>query len=218
MLTLSKDYKVHARRSHTGEYDKSILCADCDNVLGRWDDYGCDLLVHKIPAQAVKTEQNGRQYYSLQQYDYEKFKLFFLSVIWRMSISTQPLFRNVNLGPFESQLRKQLISKTPGDTEDFAVFIYRYIDEFGSSMTLATRPEWLHGIKVYNVGLPGYLAVIKVDRRGLPLPANHLVLARGKPLAIAARDMRREPEFHFARRIIVDNYNRRVSAQNKSKR
>ena len=95
-----------------------------------------------------------------------------------MSISTRPLFRNVKLGPFESQLRQRLLQKDPGVTEDFAVFIYRYVDEFGSSMMLATRPERLHGVKVYNVGLPGYLPVIKVDGQGLPLPVGPRAAAR----------------------------------------
>jgi hypothetical protein len=214
MFTLSKDPGVHPRRSQTGEYDQSILCADCDNKLGLWDEYACDLLVEKIPRQAVKTGPNGQQCYSLLSYDYDKFKLFFLSVLWRMSISTRPLFRNVKLGAFETQLRQRLSEKDPGVPEDFAVFIYRYVDEFGSGMTLGTRPERLNGIKVYNVGLPGYLAVIKVDGRGLPLPVGPLVLARGKPLFIGIRDMRKNSELPFVQRIVVGNYTRR----NKPKR
>jgi hypothetical protein len=214
MLTLSKDLKVHPRRSHTGEYDRSILCADCDNVLGRWDEYACHVLVEKVARQPVKTGPNGQQCYSLLSYDYDKFKLFFLSVLWRMSISTRPLFRNVKLGPFESQLRHRLLRSDAGVTEDFAVFIYRHVDEFGSSMMLATRPERLHGVKVYNVGLPGYLAVIKVDGLGLPLPVGPLVLARGKPLFIGVRDMRKGAELPFVQQIF-GNYIRRASARDK---
>lgn len=80
-----------------------------------------------------------------------------------MSISTRPSFRHVNLGPFEVQLRDKLLHNSAGEATDFAVFVYRYIDQFGSSMMIETRPTRLDGIKVYNVGMPGYLAVIKVD-------------------------------------------------------
>lgn len=214
MLTLSKDPSVHPRGSHTGEYDTSILCAECDNVLGQWDDYACDLLIYKVPEQKVQTRPNGQQYYFLRDYHYAQFKIFFLSVLWRMSISTRPMFQTVSLGPFESQLRQKLLHEDPGGAEDFAVFIYRYVDELGRSTMLGTRAERLEGIKVYNVGLPGYLAVVKVDDQRLPLPVGPLVLARGKPLTIGVRDMRREPESRFVKRIFA-NYSHRSSERNK---
>jgi hypothetical protein len=81
-------------------------------------------------------------------------------------------------------------------------------------MMLATRPERLHGVKVYNVGLPGYLAVIKVDGQGLPLPVGPLVLARGKPLFIGVLDMRKGAELPFVQQIF-GNYIRRASARDK---
>jgi hypothetical protein len=73
----------------------------------------------------------------------------------------------VELGPFESQFHQKLLHEDPGGVEDFAVFIYRYVDELGRSTMLGTRAERLDGIKVYNVGLPGYLAVIKVVSLGV---------------------------------------------------
>jgi hypothetical protein len=123
----------------------------------------------------------------------------------------------VELGPFESQFHQKLLHEDPGGVEDFAVFIYRYVDELGRSTMLGTRAERLDGIKVYNVGLPGYLAVIKVDGQRLPLPVGPLVLACGKPLTIGVRDMRREPESRFVKRIFT-SYSRRSSERNKSTR
>jgi len=215
MLTISK--RVPPRASHTGEYDRSILCADCDNILGEWDEYACDLLVHKVPAQSIKTRSNGQQIYVLPRYEYQKFKLFFLSTLWRMSISTRYAFRDVKLGSFEVDLRQKIFDRLPGESEDFAVFIYRYIDEFGSTMMLPSRPERLEGIRVYNLGLPGYIAVIKVDRKRLPLATGPLVLAPGKPLAIGVRDMRKSPELRFVQRIF-SSQPRRDGARPKTER
>ena len=62
--------------------------------------------------------------------------------------------------------------------------------------------------------LPGYLAVIKVDGLGLPLPVGPLVLARGKPLFIGVRDMRKGAELPFVQQIF-GNYIRRASARDK---
>jgi hypothetical protein len=78
-------------------------------------------------------------------------------------------------------------------------------------MMIETRPTRLDGINVYNMGLPGYLAVIKTDNRDLPCPISPLVLAPDKPLIIGQRDMQRSPEFTFIERIFRANYSSRVS-------
>jgi hypothetical protein len=120
MLRLSKNPSVYPRRSPTGEYDTFILCGSCDNLIGRWDDYACEILVSQIPAQPIKKDPttNRRQYY-LAYYDYHLFKLFSFSVLRRMSISTRPAFRHVALGPIEAQLHARLISQTAGSAEEF---------------------------------------------------------------------------------------------------
>jgi hypothetical protein len=74
---------------------------------------------------------------------------------------------------------------------------------------LETRPARLDGIKVYNIGLPGYIAVMKTDGQHLARPMSPLVLAPGKPLVIGVRDMRKESEFSSMKQIVLGNYLRR---------
>jgi hypothetical protein len=108
MIRLSKQPSIYPRSSHIGEYDASILCAECDGAFGEWDNYACTLLLKTIPKSAVIMLANGVRCNRVPSYDYDRFKLFLLSVIWRMSISARPAFRNVRLGPIEAQLRERL--------------------------------------------------------------------------------------------------------------
>ncbi len=111
------------RRTPTGEYDTGILCADCDNhKLGCFDRYAGELLLKNLDVNTTK------KYYVVQEYSYSSLKLFFLSVLWRMSVSTLPSVKKVKLGPFEAQIRDMLLRKDAGPPETFPIVLHRYID------------------------------------------------------------------------------------------
>ena len=65
-----------------------------------------------------------------------------------------------------------------------------------------THPGRLKGLKVYNLGLPGYLAVIKVDKRSIPIAIGPEVLRPEKPLMVRLRRMDKEREWQFVKRIV----------------
>ncbi len=56
----------------------------------------------------------------LQNLDYKKFKLFLLSLLWRMSVTTLGFFANVSLGQkHEEKIRKALLDEDPLQPEDY---------------------------------------------------------------------------------------------------
>jgi hypothetical protein len=77
-----------------------------------------------------------------------------------------------------------LLEKNPGGADEFPMFIYRLVGDLDSSSLKPTR--WIKdgGVNVYEFGLPGYRARIKVDKRPTPQPIGDLTLAPGKPLVI----------------------------------
>lgn len=54
--------------------------------------------------------------------DYSSFKLFHLSVLFRVSVSSLPSFAAVALGPHEENLRQLLLSLNPGDAWQYPIF------------------------------------------------------------------------------------------------
>ena len=65
MIQISKKPGTYPKRTPVGEYDDSILCADCDNhIFGNWDEYAGKLLLQKID---MNTTQ---KFWIVQEYDY----------------------------------------------------------------------------------------------------------------------------------------------------
>jgi hypothetical protein len=93
----------------------------------------------------------------------------------------------VRLGPFEEKVRQMLQDKNPGLIDEFPILLFRLVDEIGSSTRRGTVQRNRDGINVYDLGLPGYIAIIKVDKRPTPQPLGSRVLAPGKPLIIGLK-------------------------------
>jgi len=56
--------------------------------------------------------------------DYASLKLFFLSVLWRASVSTNDVFGGMTLGPYEEQVRQAIRTSNPGDQAFFPVLLF----------------------------------------------------------------------------------------------
>ncbi len=83
----------------TGFYQKPLLCGECEQKLGRWENYAEKVLngsPHVKMPKVVRTEDDLIQ--SVSDIDYQQFKLFLLSIVWRASATNLPFFREVALG------------------------------------------------------------------------------------------------------------------------
>lgn len=86
-----------------GFYDKNILCGNCDNILGQYDNEAYKLLLN-IDTKKQKTLWNGVKayHYTKDEFNYEKIRKFFISLIWRASISKSGFNGVVDLGKYEN--------------------------------------------------------------------------------------------------------------------
>lgn len=134
---VQKDF-LNSRESFPsdGIYDKHILCAKCDNeIINSYESYAAKELfkptMHEFIG-ALKHKVNG--FYgdttsvTMSGIDYKKAKLFFLSILWRSSISSHIFCKFVNLEPAVSEMiRKILYENDAGRNDSFktsmAVFI-----------------------------------------------------------------------------------------------
>jgi hypothetical protein len=94
-------------KDNIGIYDESILCAKCDGFLGQLDDYGKNVLLDRNP---VLIHNGEVEIFTIPNVDVAKLKLFFLSVLWRCSISNRSEVKHVSIGvKFENMLRDMLL-------------------------------------------------------------------------------------------------------------
>ena len=89
---ISSNRRIYPQRSQMGIYDSNIVTRNGETILQLLDDYACDLLIKNISSAKPIFDNEALQ---IDRYDYHKLKLFFLSVLWRASVSRNQFFKKV---------------------------------------------------------------------------------------------------------------------------
>ena len=116
-----------------GEFDKNILCEKCDNErFGSLEKYaqkllfGSNLEPEETPdCQNYKVE--GYEFSECKNVDYNKFKLFLLSILWRSHITNRPKFGSVNLGPHADIIKDMLWNNDAGREMKYPIMTTSFV-------------------------------------------------------------------------------------------
>lgn len=171
--------------SRIGLYDNNILCSDCDNKLGYYDTYAANFFrnIENISSSRQIANDIYVSVISGCDYNYLKLKKFFISLIYRASISQLKEFENVYLGEVYENEARSFLEQTE-DNLHFDIIIQKRTSDIYHSidkiMVLFGRFK-LEGINCYELFLDGYRIIIKVDKRCL---SKHL-----EPLSINASNI-----------------------------
>jgi hypothetical protein len=176
-----------------GVYDSSILCSECDQKMAPWDAYAQEVLIHRF-AEASKIHLQGRIVARrIENFDYRRLKLFFISLLWRSSVSRHDFYKRISLGPFEGRLKTMILTGDPGGSQDFAVILARFEDPELTAM-LDPHPEKFDSVSFCRFYLTGFVAYIKVDQRPVPTFLADVCLRENTPLIVLARSLRNSPD------------------------
>jgi len=191
----------YTKKSQIGEYDNTIVCSNCEVIWQGWDNYAQQLLAEQ-PLNGRTLYYNNRMIcYIVDNYEYTKLKLFFISMAWRASVSTRKFFRNVSLGQFEDVAKQHIMNGNPGDSEDFSVVVSR----FNHSLAKGTLDPHMYqnsGVNYIRFYLAGYMADMKVDRKPTPNPLSQITMAENRPLYIICRDFTKSKELELIKKLI----------------
>ena len=139
-----------------GGYDSNILCADCDNhILGEFDKEGYRILFGDFSK--YKYIQLHPQYkiYQLNnnEFDYGKLRKFFISILWRASISELEEWSNINLGGKGKKEYDEL----------FKILIYKncFAEDINQEVLIAKGKTKKY--KKYIIQMAGYRIEVMVD-------------------------------------------------------
>ncbi len=199
---LSNKEGVYPKKSPNGVYDQTILCHDCERKFSRFDDYAQKLLLQN-EARHSKIEWQGETYgFEISKYDYDLLKRFFISVLWRASVSSHDFFRRIALGPHEILALQAFKSESPISPQQFSVILAKFNHPAGKSM-LDPYPKKIDGINYNAFYLGGYNAWIKTDLRPTLEPFSALMLKPDQPLKIISRDFLGSKELPLFREIAI---------------
>jgi len=133
-----------------------LLCDECEgrfSIFERWASdfyrgaivafsdttrseipYGKKLRFTRVDSDGKPTTSAVPRKLMVDGFDYEKMKLFLLSLLWRMGVSQLLFFSRFTLGHQEQRLRRMLLENDPGSAERYACQI-RLIELEGKLVT-----------------------------------------------------------------------------------
>lgn len=88
-----------------------LLCHGCEQHFGRYEAYAARVLFHNDGPILHPPDRH----FILTGLDYRQLKLFQMSILWRMGVSSLPYYCRVELGAHEEILRSMLEAEDPGD-------------------------------------------------------------------------------------------------------
>lgn len=205
-IILSDKDNVYPKRSNTGEYDTEIVCSECEATFSPWDDYANDLLLSDYePENYFIGKDETKLAYIFKNTNYEKLKLFFLSVLWRASVSKRDMFSRINLGPHEQIIKEMILNSDPGKPEDYSVFAARYTDELGQNTMMDPHNQKFDNINYCQMYMAGYIIYIKVDKRNAPKPHSEVSLKDDNRFVVLLRDLTKSKELSIVHTILKKN-------------
>lgn len=136
LQVLNTNTPEQRRYAQSGVYDQNILCRNCDNVIiGRLERYANNNLFNLEYLTSSdrfqhQTLHNVYTFIGCTDIDYNQFKLFLETLLWRASISSQPMFQNFNLSCEENErLRQSILTSSPLLPADFPCVMYTCANE-----------------------------------------------------------------------------------------
>ena len=173
----------NAYKSRSGEWDDSILCQECDNKLGIYDNNFFQFIT-KTDFSSFRKSLDGEYYYELpvNETEYKNIKLFFISLLYRASLSNRSFSRNVRLGEQYEQLASTCLKDVNPHQIEFDVVMMKLHSnktDTRQSMEAPYRIK-LDGINGYCIILHGFKFWIKVDKRPIPELLKTFVLSLNK--------------------------------------
>ena len=178
---------VYPKKSPIGVYDQEILCIDCEKRFQDVDDYGYKVLI-KNEQELEPLVQNGETVgYLLKEIDALKLKLFFMSILWRASISKHYFYSKVNLGKLEKKLKDLIWQESTGNEHDFSFVLAKFEGDGAGRTIIDPHQERWFNIRYYRFYMYGYVLYIKSDSQKTPEKWAKFIATSNDSIPIVSR-------------------------------
>jgi hypothetical protein len=189
--------------SQSGLIDRNILCGVCDNHLGKCDRFGIEF----CRTFGVQSQSPARDIFRIRPADTENVVKFFVSILWRYSISSLQEAKDVNLGSFEDTFKDILFAGASCASEP-ATTLWRYRSRVINEDKICLPPfksPFVDGhLEAYSISVGGFRAFVKVDPRPVPTALLPMIINGKSEITGGYLDFENTPEF-TAMRAIVEN-------------
>lgn len=206
----NKKNEFPKRRIRIGWYDANLVCQTCEKIFGPYDEYAFELLLKNESQHQELVSVGGNLGWIINNYDFEKLRLFVISVLWRAGASEMPIFAKIELGKWLETAREYIFTQDTVIGNKFSFILARFPDKNGRKFTAdphrEAKGETFDRLNVYRFYLgAGYICYIKVDSRPFIDPFFSLTPSEGHPLIISTRSDFMDSHERFAfQKVITD--------------
>ncbi len=118
--------------------------------------------------------------------DYVKFKLFLLSLIWRMSVSSREFFKAVELGPHEETIRGMILADSPGNFDKYPSVMINIgtVNKLTKGILQAPVRQRNKAHTYYNLTIGGIVYLFYISDKAIPPKILDLVLKPNNELTV----------------------------------
>lgn len=151
-MSNSRGERIHLLQKGLRE---ELLCPDCESRISSYESHACAVLYGGAEITVEKLGNTLR----IAEIDYRKFKLFLLSMLWRLGVTSLPVFQGIKLGSHEDKLRAKLLDENPGEPWEYGCLITGLLHEGQVFKELITPPGLarLDGHHIYTTAIGGFL-------------------------------------------------------------
>jgi hypothetical protein len=118
-----------------------LLCNSCEQYFSKFERYASLVLNSGFELTVKRIEG----LFHFEGVEYDQFKLFALSILWRASVSSLDFFEEVNLASHEEIIRKMLLAGDAGQEDDYPFILSPILHENEIVEALIVKPS-LSGI------------------------------------------------------------------------
>ena len=107
---------------------EKLLCGDCEKKLSKWESVlKRDLVdIGKQESNFLSINHMDENFFKVESIRYKEFKLAVLSLLWRMSVTSDLFFRSYKLGIYEEKIRQILLDENVPDEKEYPIMVSRY--------------------------------------------------------------------------------------------
>ena len=104
-----------------------LLCNKCEGILNEFETYAAETIYAKNKKNETKLKKASQDYaqttflYEFENFDYSKFKLFEMSLLWRLIISSK--YETIDIGDNADKLRIAILNKDPLKEYQYGCFL-----------------------------------------------------------------------------------------------
>lgn len=124
LIGIDQQGAINSTYYQNGIKDNTILCSECDRRLGEYDKYAKEILFDVLPKHKFPDTQIFLLRPDNYKFDYQKLRYFFISLVWRASISNSG-DSNISLGKYEDIALKILKGEIPDNPDLFCPIVYK---------------------------------------------------------------------------------------------